>query len=438
MVSPREERIRKITRLYYSRPDVQKAILSFSKNRETVPRYFEGFGSRPDALQYESDVFGLAKKGATSFHCSEELWKDPLEISTDMNKKQLDELRTGWDLLIDIDSKYLDYSKISAQVIIKLLNFYGVKNIGIKFSGSKGFHLIVPWKAFPREVNDVKTSDMFPEWARIILEFIKELTKEEIATKIGGLQDKEKYGAVSKYLKGESKEKSFAEDVVPDLILVSSRHLFRTPYSLHEKTSLASAVISYEELVKFQPSDADPMKITVKDFMPDPKEGEASRLLREALDWHGEKNPDEDQNKKTEFKPSRMIKLDKLSDNNFPPSVQKILKGVEDGRKRALFILLNFFRSVGMEKEELEKRIYDWNKVNAIPLKEGYIKAQLTWSFRRSPVLPPNFDKDYYKGIGIVPTQEELNYKNPVNYTVKKTLSKNPASAKRKVSQNQR
>ena len=63
-----EKRIRSLTNLYYSRPDIQKAIFEFSKNRETIPRYFEGFGKRPDSLQYKGDIFELVKKGATSFH----------------------------------------------------------------------------------------------------------------------------------------------------------------------------------------------------------------------------------------------------------------------------------------------------------------------------------------------------------------------------------
>ena len=70
----KEERIRKITNLYYSRQDIQKAIGEFSKNREICPRYFECFGKRPDSFQYPNDVFEMVKKGATSFNCSEELW----------------------------------------------------------------------------------------------------------------------------------------------------------------------------------------------------------------------------------------------------------------------------------------------------------------------------------------------------------------------------
>ena len=83
-----------------------KAIFEFSKNREISPRYYEGFGKRPDTFQFKGDVFSLAKKGATSFHSSEELWEDPLKIETGMGKKDADDIRIGWDLLIDIDSPF--------------------------------------------------------------------------------------------------------------------------------------------------------------------------------------------------------------------------------------------------------------------------------------------------------------------------------------------
>ncbi len=78
-ISHKEQRIRNLTHLYYSRPEIQKTILEFSQNRETVPSFMmESFGKRPDSLQYPGDIFELVKKGATSFHCSQELWTDPL------------------------------------------------------------------------------------------------------------------------------------------------------------------------------------------------------------------------------------------------------------------------------------------------------------------------------------------------------------------------
>lgn len=414
----KEQKIRKITSLYYSRPEIQEAIFEFSQNREISPRYFEGFGKRPDSFQYKNEIFELVRKGATSFHCSEELWQDPLEISTNMNEKQSNDLRIGWDLIIDIDSQYIDYSKILAEQIIKILSFHGVKNIGIKFSGGKGFHIIIPWKSFPKEINNVKTSDMFPEWPRIISRYITEKTKPLLIKKVTELTTKSKY----------IKDFEAANLVMPDIILVSPRHLFRMPYSLHEKTALASIVLDKNEIADFDLKDADPIKAKIKNFMPNPKEGEALELLIQALDWSKENNTEEKKEyKNKEFKP---IKLDNLSDKFLPPSIQRILQGVNDGKKRALFVLINLFRSVGMEKEELEKRIYSWNKKNKVSLKEGYIKSQLSWSYRNKIVLPPNFDKDYYKGIGVVPNEEEIRFRNPVNYILKK-MQKNKDNFKK-------
>ena len=425
--STKEQRIRKITQLYYSRPDVQKAIFEFSKNREVVPSYMmEAFGKRPDAFEYLGDIFELVKGGATSFHCSEELWSQPLSLLTGMTEKQLNELRIGWDLILDIDSKYLDYSKILAQIIIRVLKFYGVKNIGIKFSGSKGFHIIVPWKAFPKEINQVKTSEMFPTWPRILTQFIMEACKDDLIKKITETTEAQ-YATVKKYIKGDETSGDFAKKVMPDLILVSSRHLFRAPYSLHEKTALASVVLNPEEIKDFEPRDADPLKVKIRAFMPDSKEGEATEILREALDWYKNKNPDEiqgdvNQRKEFDFKP---IKLSDFSEELLPPSIKKILQGMADGRKRALFVLINFFRSIGLDKDIFEKKIYEWNEKNEIPLKKGYIQTQISWSYRNKTAPPPNYDKDYYKGIGISPTEEELRYKNPVNYMVKKSMQKN-------------
>jgi DNA primase catalytic subunit len=420
----KEERIKKITQLYYSRKDIQKAIFQFSSNREIAPSYMmESFGKRPDSFQYPGDIFELVKNGATSFHCSEELWQDPMKIVTGMNEKQLASLRIGWDLLLDIDSKYLDYSKILAGLIIKVLQFHGVNNFGIKFSGSKGFHIIVPWKAFPKIIHNAKTSDMFPEWPRIITKYIAEKTKPKLIEEITKLTQSNKY----------VKDFQASTEVVPDLILVSSRHLFRMPYSLHEKTALASVVLNPKEISGFQPKDADPFKAEIRNFMPDAKEGEAAELLREALDWYKLQNPEagiQEKNNKDgkEFKP---IVLTNISEKNFPPSIQKILLGLQgDGRKRALFIILGFFRSIGMDRKEIEKILYDWNNKNQIPLKEGYIKAQLISSYKGKSIPPPNYDKDHYRAIGVVPTEEELRYKNPVNYMIKKTLmasqEKNP------------
>ena len=404
-----KKRSNAISFAYYSRKDIQEAIFNFCRNRETVPRYQETFGKRPDVLEYPSDVLQLIKKNAVSFHCSEELWKNPLELSTELKQEQLNELRIGWDLLIDIDSRYLDYSKIACRLIIDLFKHHNLKNFKIKFSGSKGFHLIVPWKAFPESVSGKKTKDLFPEIPRAIVSYIKDMINQSLIEKISDISIKDRKSYV--------KDKEEAKKVIPDLVLVSPRHLFRAPYSLHEK-GLVSCVIEEDEIKNFNPRMANPLRITVKNFYPTPEQGEAKELLVSALDWAKENI----QKKPKIERGFKEIKIDKRK-IIYPPSIEKILTGLEDGRKRALFILLNYFRSLGFDFEEIEEKIEEWNKKNKPPLREGYIQSQLSWNKRQKKVLPPNYDK-YYQDIGIIPTDEEIRFKNPVNYTVKKIFER--------------
>jgi len=498
-MSEKEKRVRNAARLYYSNKDVQNALYEFAKNREISPRYFEGFGKRPDILQYPNDSYALAKNGATSFHCSEELWSDPLRIETGMDEKKANELRTGWDVLIDIDCKWFEYSKRAAHSIVEVLKRYGVKNVGIKFSGSKGFHIIIPWKAFPKELAGEKTKDLFPELPRSIVNFIRFETEKEMSSNnlpddfytqfkdvdikkgikcnncseiakryemveffcdrcyIGEVR-KLQVGDVSEFKCPGCKKPFFKKNVEPfyecekcgittksnpnnfsssvevdlfeimglDLILVSSRHLFRMPYSLHEKTALSSIVVDKDKIMEFEMRDARPESVVIKDFMPDVEEGEATKLLISALDWESEHQPKDFVKKSSgKFSEYKELELQNIKDEQFPPCIKKILEGLGDGKKRGLFALLHLLRSIGMNQDELEKRLYSWNETNDVPLKKGYIKSQLDWAYKRKPLMPPNC-KDFYTGLGVCNPDNTCNYvKNPVNYVVKKNFGSN-------------
>ena len=140
---------------HYKRPDVQKEIILGAKDREVGIRYKDkGFGKRPDVLLNEMDVLELAKQGATSFHVSEERWTNPLHISTDLNRKEIQDLRCGWDLVLDIDCPVWKYSKLITHLLIKALKDHGINYISCKFSGNKGFHIGVPFEVMPKEVID--------------------------------------------------------------------------------------------------------------------------------------------------------------------------------------------------------------------------------------------------------------------------------------------
>lgn len=375
-------------------------------------------------------------------------------------------------------------------------------------SGSKGFHIIVPWKAFPEEIYGQKTKNIFPEWPRIICEYLSEIIQprlierllqddslKQIAKKTGKQEQdlivKEckrcNRPAIKKFLitwyceyckkeftnlEGtynnrkkskcpdcrkelfektkqeiyiceycnvnsqrnpelfEEKERFATEKLIDaDLVLVAPRHLFRAPYSLHEKTSLASVVIDKDKIKDFQIKDAKPFSITIKNYYPNAKENEAKNLLLQALDWKEQKEKTENIIKET--KPMQNLKksenFKKLSIPNpdesiFPPCIKLILKGVkDDGRKRALFVLINFFKSLGVSDEEIEKRVDEWNKKNYSPLKKGYIQSQLIWHKRNITRLPPNCDKPNYKELNVCKPDELCRQiKNPVNYSFKR------------------
>ena len=107
-----------------------------------------------------------------------------LDLTSTTTKKELDELRSGWDLVLDIDCKFIDYSKICADLIIQLLKKCGVKDISVKFSGNKGFHIGVPFQAFPTQVGNTPTKLLFPEAAKKIAAYVKENIKEKLGQRI--------------------------------------------------------------------------------------------------------------------------------------------------------------------------------------------------------------------------------------------------------------
>ncbi|MEM2956032.1 MAG: hypothetical protein QW041_00430 [Candidatus Pacearchaeota archaeon] len=400
-------------RSYYSRKDIQKTLLEFSRKREVAFNFNGRFGKRPDTLEYENDFQGLIEKGVTSFHCSEELWSNPLELKTDMTKEEFDSLRIGWDLIIDIDSKFLDYSKIAAKLMIEALKFHNISSIGIKYSGNKGFHIGVPWSAFPSEINGIRTEILFPELPRIIVQYLSAFIKNKLSDEMSKLQK-------NNYIKGIEVSGDFAKEVIPDMILVSPRHLFRAPYSLNEKSGLVSIVIKPEQLDEFSPGWAKPDRVYPKSFLPQAKKDEAKELVIQALDWSKKTKKEE------EKKSAKIITIKDVSPETYPPCIKNCLQGIkEDGRKRALFILLNFLRSINLPEHEIKEKIEGWNKLNYLPLRSGYILSQLNWTFKHKTMLPPNCENSRYKELGIChPDFFCKKIKNPVNYIFMKNKLK--------------
>ena len=106
----------------------------------------------------------------------------------------------------------------------------------------------------------------------------------------------------------------------------------------------------------------------------------------------------------------------------FPPCIKKILLGLRDGRKRAVFILLNFLRSVGWGYDAIEQRLQEWNKVNPEPVREVILKPYQYSCFNyndrnRSKLFDPEkYDaKSFQKCLAIAEAVLTKKYADPTN-----------------------
>lgn len=410
---------------YYSRKDVQQQLLEMSKKREIVGVYGNGsFDKRPNILAYPNDIIEMVRKGVVSFHGSVEKWSNPMRLESGMTNNQLEDLRIGWDLILDPDCPDFELSKITVKTICEALEDHGVISYSIKSTGGKGFHIGIPFELFPKKVNGKEIEKLYPDAAKAIIEYLKDYTKEALRERFLELDNPLKL--VERV--GKSIQDCIDENGINPLKLVeidsmvaSSRHMFRLPYSLHEKSLMVSLPISLDQLNGFQKEDAEPWKVKVekKFLFGGTNLTEASGLLVEALD-RSEKYGI--QQEKEEYKGPKM-KLKEVPKKYFPPCITKLLEGVPDGRKRSLFILTTFLQNMGWPWDKIEKELDEWNQRNPRPLPKNYIKTQLRWHQRQPRnLLPPNCDNEnYYKNIiGEVNDNCCEGLKNPVNYVFKK------------------
>ncbi|MGV8150457.1 MAG: DNA primase small subunit domain-containing protein [Candidatus Woesearchaeota archaeon] len=505
---------------YYKRKDVQRLILEYAQDKEVGTRFDESFGKRPDTLTYENDVLEVAKNGVTSFHCSEELWINPLQLNSTLKRNELDSLRKGWDLILDIDCPYWTFSKLAAYVFIKALKDHGVDSVTVKFSGSKGFHIAVPFEAFPEKKYYIdgqqkEVKDMFPEGPRKIAAYLVDYveknlivvdekrisfakaslpisklfedtgkTREEtIITKCNKCNSVVKeYKRKIEYVcpnceyrledddkqfmqcpkckrimeKHESKkslcscgsnsvrrEFDLSQIVAVDTILIASRHLYRMPYSLHEKTGLVSVPFDIRHILKFEKEEAETKKFKPFKFLDrTARLGEAELLFQKAFDFQAISEKKKQVNKEygegfvKEKYSDVELNAQAIPEEYFPPCIKKISAGIEDGKKRALLVLINFLSSCNWSHEQIEDYVFKWNDRNSPDkLRDTYITGQLRYhKSQKEKLLPPNCDNRGY----MIDTQfcnpDDFckRIKNPVQYSKRKVFLKNQGGSKRK------
>ena len=445
---------------YYSRPEVQKAILEVAKDREIVSVFKDGrFGKRPDILQYPADIMQGVKTGTASFHGSVERWKHPMKLDAGMTKQQLDRLRSGWDILIDVDVPDFEIAKVTSQHIVRALREHGVSSVSIKFTGGKSFHIGVPFEAMPKKIDMKPIEFQYPSAMGKVMEYVKWYTAEPLRDALLELATPTELAErVGKSLEDIVSDNGIEPYKIVSMDIFGSRHMFRLPYSLHEKSLLVSLPIRPEQLAGFKKGDAAPDKTKVQEVFlrRDIPRQDAHALLVETFDWAAKYMKEREE---ALPKPQEKKKLRKIPETYFPPCIQSIYKGMADGRKRSVFVLINFLRNMGWSAEDIEKRLVEWNEKNYPPLRANYIRSQLRWHWQQAQhdrnLLPPNCNNENFycsfnvckpDGICIAgasmqpqtaaePCSAGITIKNPVNYAFRRMRRegqlKKPAQQKR-------
>jgi len=419
---------------YYSRKEIQSALLEVARNREVVGVYPTGsFDKRPNVLVYPNDILQMVKRGVVSFHGSNERWSNPMVLEPGMLKQELDKLRIGWDLILDPDCPDFELGKLSVKILIDALKDHGIKNFSLKLTGGKGFHLGLNFESFPKNINFTEAHLMYPDLPKKIIgylkDYIREQLKEGLLAMDNPLSIANRVGKPIQQITDENGLNPFRV-VELDSMIVASRHLFRLPFSLHEKSLLVSLPIPVSRLDKIEKKDADPKRVKrIHKFLTyRPELTEAQTLVVEALDW-GEKHKVPE--RKTVYKGRRRI-IKEISKKHFPGCILKTLKGLPDGRKRSLFVLINFLQNMGWSWEKTRVAVEKWNDKNPSSLPRRYVQAQLRWHQRQKQnLLPPNCDNpNFYQSIGtclpdkFCQTAGKITIKNPVNYPFRKMKTK--------------
>ena len=417
-----------VIRNYYLREDIQNAIFETAKDREIAVKFDYGFGKRPEIMQFKSDVAEFAKQGAISFHCSEELWNNPLQLSTSLKKQEIDELRKGWDLVLDIDCPFLEYSQMAADLLVKALKSKGVKSISVKFSGNHGFHIGVPFEAFPSNAKN-----FFPDGVKVIALYLQEMIRPILAAE---MMKKEKIEEIIARTGKKIEEVTIRQNSTKvldpfkilsiDSILISSRHLFRMPYSINEKSGLASIPINPNKILQFKKNEAELWKVkTTMKFLERTNAipNEAKELFDSASEMFSEKRERQEIKEKMEgTKKPKMVELSEAVPKElFPPCIKKGLEGLQDGKKRFVFTLINFLSMSGWDYDKIEELIKEWNKKNLEPLRDNYWMGQLRYhKSQKKKILPANC-REFYREMGICfPDNVCDKIKNPVSYGIRK------------------
>jgi len=190
--------------------------------------------------------------------------------------------RPDW-LVIDFDAGKevkIDDTKKVVRNAYEVLSGYGVEP-ALKFSGSRGFQI---WAQFKQKElpEDYKPKQLRSERReRNAFNFYADIVRfveSRVAEKLHGLTTSE-----------TAKKEARVDKVLLDASIIKPMGDVRAPYSMHYKTGLISMPLTLNELVKFEPDQADPELVASRyknkgnEFLLKQSDGE--EIFKETVEW---------------------------------------------------------------------------------------------------------------------------------------------------------
>jgi hypothetical protein len=246
---------------WYARADIQAALVAqLGENREAWVSAENYTSPRPRIVKSSSDLLQLIPRNRICSVCTSiESFKDPLLLGT----QTAETLRIGWDFVLDIDSNEgLEAAKRCTKAVVKLLRIYDLKSLKIKFSGRRGFHLIIGGEAFDCFSNPKDFCKAYPIVPLQVAKFIT-----------AALSPADRKG------------------VEIDTEIYAPRHLIRLAYSLHHITNLFGTPLplsgNVDSVNDFTLESASPDRVEIDwDWLKlKPNLAEASTLLDYVAKW---------------------------------------------------------------------------------------------------------------------------------------------------------
>jgi len=303
--------------VYYERPAILESLIQQIQARELA--LLNGWKvTRHLAAETANELFKQIDefKEPCSVHGSIERFADTRSKETE---------RIGWDLVLDIDHDNFEKAKELCLQTCYYLDRFGVTSYRIKFSGSRGFHVIVDGSAFDVDKYSASYLQAYPKLPLAVAIFI------ERCMGIKGVFDRQVY---------------------------QRNKVIRLAYSLHLGSNLVSVPVERNHIQSFECAFARPDNVKTDLCWSDNKTNvaEAQLLVEKVQEWIKKERPEP-------FAEPKQFHIDRGGGNYSNSWIESLLKhGIEDGRHRAImYVIAPYLLNVrNASIESALSEISDW------------------------------------------------------------------------------